>query len=330
MRAQTKAALFLLFFAPINAELLSASSPPIEFFFPVSFALLTLFYGTGVLIVHELAVRWNKGWPTVMLLGLAYGVVEEALVTMSFFNPTWVDVGSLGQYGRAFDVNWVWSIDLAIFHGVWSISAPILVMRLIFPGSDRRILLSKKAFLAVLMAFPAVSLVLLLSTIDIYGYVAPPIQYLGAMVATILLILAARKAPYRLLAIPDERPTRTSTRMGLAGLGFSIGFFLMMYLVPALSPTPFFPIAMMIALTVAAARYFERNLGNGMNELHKWAMFVGLETMLVIMTFVHELTRSIPNTAGMSLVGVGYIIFFIWLRRRIIRQSIAITPIRAA
>jgi hypothetical protein len=320
MKTRTKAALFLLFFAPINAELLSASSPPIEFFFPTTFILLTLFYGTGVLLVHELAIRWGKGWPTIMLLGLAYGVIEEGLVTMSFFNSHWMDIGFLGTYGNFLDINWNWCVNLSIFHGVWSISVPILVMRLIFPSVDGQAVLGRRALVAAVVTFPAVSFLLTVSTVVVTGYLAPPLQYLGAVTVVALLILMARRAPHRLLAVPGERPSRSVSRFGVVGLCFSAGFFLIMYLVPFLQPSPFIAIALMICLTAAAARYFERNLGISRNDRQKWSMFVGLETVFVGWTFLHELTPS-TNTRGMALVGIAYLIFFIWLRMRIDRRT---------
>jgi len=327
MKTQTKATLFLLFFAPINAELLSASSPPIEFFFPTTFIFLTLFYGTGVLIVHELATRWGKGWPTIMLLGLAYGVIEEGLVTMSFFNSDWMDIGFLGTYGNFLGINWNWCVNLSIFHGVWSISVPILVMRLIFPSVDGQAILWRRPFIAALVTFPAISFLLMVSTVVVTGYVAPPLQYLGAVAVVALLILMARRAPHRLLAVPGERPSRSVSRFGAVGFYFSAGFFLIMYLVPFLQPSPFIAIALMICLTTAAARYFEKNLGISGNDRQKWAMFVGLEIVFVGWTFLHELTPS-TNTRGMALVGIAYLIFFIWLKMRIDRrmESISVLP----
>ena len=321
MKTQTKAALFLLFFAPINAELLSASSPPIEFFFPPNFAFLTLFYGTGVLLVHEFTVRWGKGWPTIMLLGLAYGVIEEGLVTMSFFNSNWPDIGHLGTYGNFLGINWTWCVNLSIFHGVWSISVPILVMRLIFPSVERQSILWRRPFIAALVTFPIISLLLTVVTVIATGFVAPPLQYLGAVAMVVLLIFMARRAPFRLFAIPEEGPSRSISRFGLVGFCFSAGFFLLMYLVPFLVDLPFIPIALMICLATAAARYFEKNLGASGNDLQKWAMFVGLEIVFVGWTVFHEFAPAIPNTRGMVLVGIAYLIFFAWLRARIKRRT---------
>jgi hypothetical protein len=62
--------------------------------------------------VRELAFRWATGWPGRLLLGAAYGIVEEGLMAKSFFDPNWPDIGILGSYGRLYGVNWVWSLEL--------------------------------------------------------------------------------------------------------------------------------------------------------------------------------------------------------------------------
>jgi hypothetical protein len=102
-------AIALFFLSPAIAELLSGSAPPMEFFNPISFLLLSSLYGSGALVVRELKTRWNKGYVSMLILGVAYGVIEEALMVKSFFDPNWIDLGVLGVYGRWQGVNWVWA-----------------------------------------------------------------------------------------------------------------------------------------------------------------------------------------------------------------------------
>ena len=100
--------IILALLSPAIAELLSGSSPPLEFFNPFGFVLLVGLYGCGVVIVRELSIRWEKGWGSILLLGAAYGIIEEGLAVKSFFDPNWMDLGILGTYGRWIGVNWVW------------------------------------------------------------------------------------------------------------------------------------------------------------------------------------------------------------------------------
>src|SRR5579864_1868561 len=82
--------LFLLLLTPGIPEYLSASSqltllvlfPPVFFLFLA--ANLGL-YGSGVLLAREAMIRWKKGWASVFLLGVAYGIVEEGLDLWTLF-----------------------------------------------------------------------------------------------------------------------------------------------------------------------------------------------------------------------------------------------------
>src|SRR5207245_9057295 len=76
--------LFLLLLTPGIPEYLSASSqitllvvfPPLFFLFLAANVGL---YGSGVILIREAMIRWKKGWASVFLLGVAYGIVEEGL-----------------------------------------------------------------------------------------------------------------------------------------------------------------------------------------------------------------------------------------------------------
>lgn len=77
-------ALFLL--APAIGELLSGSAPPVEFFSPFGFVMIVSLYGSGAVVVRELKVRWKKGIASMLLLGAAYGVLEEGLLSRFLAN----------------------------------------------------------------------------------------------------------------------------------------------------------------------------------------------------------------------------------------------------
>jgi len=62
---------------------------------------MTELCGSGALLAHELRVRWNKSWPTLLTLGAAFAVIEEGLMVRSFFDPNWPEIASLGSSGRA-------------------------------------------------------------------------------------------------------------------------------------------------------------------------------------------------------------------------------------
>src|SRR5258707_57155 len=81
------ALLTLYFLAPAVGELLSGSTPPLLFISPFSLLFEAGLYGSGAILVRELARRRGLGWGSIVLLGAAYGILEEGLVVTSWFNP---------------------------------------------------------------------------------------------------------------------------------------------------------------------------------------------------------------------------------------------------
>src|SRR2546430_16964548 len=87
-------------------------------------------------------IRWKKGWASIFLLGVAYGIVEEGLALWTLFNPLAQPVGVLGFYGHWLGVNWVWTVGLLIFHSVYSFGLPIFLFGLFFPEMKSKSLVS--------------------------------------------------------------------------------------------------------------------------------------------------------------------------------------------
>jgi hypothetical protein len=180
------------FLSPAIGELLSGSAPPVEFFNPFGLIILPALYGSGALLVRELTLRWEKRWPTILVLGLAYGIIEEGLMVKSFFDPNWVDLGLLGVYGRWAGVNWVWSISLMIYHAVISIAIPILLVELLYPERRDEPWLGKRGRvgLSVLLAMTVAFGFLALTT-----YHPPFLTYTLAIILTVILAWIARRLP---------------------------------------------------------------------------------------------------------------------------------------
>jgi hypothetical protein len=112
VRKTLSPALVLFFLAPVIPELLTGSTPLANFLNPFGFALLVGLYGSGAVVARELTYRLGKGWPALLGLGAAYGIIEEGLMVRSFFSPNWPDLGVLAQYGRWAGVNWIWALQL--------------------------------------------------------------------------------------------------------------------------------------------------------------------------------------------------------------------------
>src|SRR3989475_7779945 len=217
--------LALILLSPIIAEMLSGSSPPLKGLNPITPLLLTWLYGAGVLLMRETAVRWKTGWPSSLLLGAAYGIIEEGLAVKSFFDPGWMDLGTLAWYGRWLDVNWVWAMWLTIYHAVVSIAIPIFLTEWIWPRIRGQPLTSRRGYITAigLLAGATVFINLLLTP-----YRPSVWHFLGAVAAVVFLAWAAKKYAGALWArLPSRRLPRSPRVYALAGFGFLMGSFLL-------------------------------------------------------------------------------------------------------
>jgi hypothetical protein len=124
--------LFLL--APLVAEFLLGNISISAF---GAFVVLAPLYGGGALLIREVARRTGRGWPTILLLALAYALVEEGLVAQTLFNPSYFGTHLLGQaHVGVLGIGVWWALFVLTLHTVWSISVPIMLVESLVP--DRR------------------------------------------------------------------------------------------------------------------------------------------------------------------------------------------------
>jgi len=301
------------------AELLSGSAPPVEFFNPAGFLILTSLYGSGAIVVRELVIRWDKGWTSLLILGAAYAILEEGLMVKSIFDPAWMDLGALATFGRWAGVNWVWAVMLTIYHATFSIAIPILLVELMFSSRREFPWVGRKAFRL---------LVLLISVVAVIGFAwltpyRPPIpQYLGAVAATIALGYGAWKLPHQPKPRDWTRGPVGPRRLALFAFAATLCFFMLLYAGPFLTP---FPIVMIVAAfcLVALVGMLLTDFGSrGLAESQEFALAAGALGFLILLAPLQEFDKTrTDNAVGMSLVGLSFLVFLVLLGRRIGRRS---------
>jgi hypothetical protein len=216
-------ALFLL--TPGIPEYLSSSSPinaiilnPPLFLFQL-LANLGL-YGSGALLIHDARIRWGRGWSTVLLLGAAYGILEEGVALSTLFNPKAGPVGSLGSYGHWLGVNWIWSAGIVPFHAIFSISLPILLLGLAIPETRNKPLLSGRRMTVTFVVLALDVAFLMFVVWHASGYwMGWPILILS-LLSIGALVWASRRAPPGLLATRGVTPYASTLRLALVGVSF--------------------------------------------------------------------------------------------------------------
>ena len=121
-------ALVLVLLAPFVGEVLLGSIPTHLLY---AYPALVPMYGGGALLVRELTRRSGRGGLTLLVLGAAYGVVEEGLGDMSLFNPNFLGLHLL-EHGNLFGIGWVWWLDVLTLHVVWSIGVSVVLAEALF------------------------------------------------------------------------------------------------------------------------------------------------------------------------------------------------------
>jgi len=293
--------LALILLSPVIAEMLSGSTPPLEWLNPIAALLLIWLYGAGVLVMRETAVRWKTGWPSILLLGAAYGIIEEGLAVKSFFDPGWMDLGTLGWYGRWLDVNWVWAVWLTIYHAVVSIAIPIFLVEWIWPRTRGMPLTSRRGYIAAtaLLAGATVFIHIVLTP-----YRPSVWHLLGAVAAVALLIWAARKYAGPLWArLPVRRLPRSPRVYALAGFGFLMGSFLLYGGGPFFGMVPIVTALEGAAVLLGAMLLVRRTSDDPSRwARQRFAFVAGAVGFLIVLAAFLELA----GWRGMGIVGAAF------------------------
>lgn len=297
MTEKCKALWILALMSPVIAELLSGSSPPLEFFNPFSFMLLLGLYGAGVLVVRELSVIWNLGWAGIVVLGVSYGILEEGVAVKSFFDPLWMDLGGLGEYGRFLGTNWVWAVWLTIYHASVSITLPVVIFNMVYPHLRRERLLTGRRFKVVL----GILLIdVLVCTLLLNPYVPLLPMYMLSIVSVFGFALYAKHIPKGFFAPTGSRPTWGPMRFAVLGFLVLFANFMLAGMFVDTGVTPIVPVVLMLAVCLYIALMIRSHLGAADNLTHKAHFVAGMLSFFVALGLILEM----GGIVGMSAVAV--------------------------
>lgn len=287
------------------AEFLTGSTPVlVPLLDPLSAVFLIGLYGAGVLLVREASIRWNKGWPTVLLLGAAYGIVEEGIGTKTFFGPK--GVGYLAVYGHAAGVNWVWATELALFHAIFSIALPIAVVALMFPRSARVSFLPTRRALAAVIAVFVLTVGAMFVLFN--GNEIPSGPVLLATLAAIGgFVGLARYAPAGLRALRSAEPASPGVAHPLVlGATFVWGFFGLSWVAPELIAVPAVVAGALVAWSVAFGLYIFRHTDSFGRPAVRLDFVLGALSFDIVLASVWGLLGDfavLPVVAAVLVVG---------------------------
>jgi len=323
LRFPSALALFLL--APAIGELLSGSSPPAEFFTPFGLFMLLSLYGSGAVVIRELRVRWGKGVGSVLLLGAAYGVLEEGLLVTSWFSPNWPDLGAMSVYGRWLGVNWTWAEMLTIYHAVYSITVPIILVELAFPNRRDQRWVGNKLFATLVIVLCAVTVFGNILFSYMMKYWTPLPQLLFAAALIIFFVYLARKLPANWALQGKKMLPKAKGFWAVATLA-SFAFFLGFYTLPSVVPWQLLMLYGLL-LVFTMARFLKRyNWQEEAHDIHVLALSSGALSFMILFAVLQELDKTRADiTTGMSLVAltaaIGLISLWIKVKRRAVLSA---------
>lgn len=303
--------LLLIVMTPGIPEYMTGSSRLGDLIFnPTSFFLGLAFnialYSTGALLIRDFAIKFRKGWASILILGLAYGIMEEGISVHTFFIPTGNPVGILGIYGRYLGVDWMWALGISVFHAIFSIGLPILLLSIAYPKYSREPLLGKKSA-SLVLAIYAIDVVILNLFVNSVKTNSIPTggDYIFFLLLSTLLVLIALVLPGRWLSGHGNRDQGTKKFYILGLLVFPL-YTANAFLPASPNGNPRIPplLEAMIFLfgNLLIMALIARYMPPGNNRRHKFSLALGLITPL----FVWAVLIQIIGAA--EIITVVYII----------------------
>jgi hypothetical protein len=339
LRGRARPVVFLLLLAPLIAEVLWGTTTITES--AGYFAQIGL-YGGGAVLIREVVRRWGGGWPSILLLGAAYGAIEEGLLEPTWFTPALQS----HPYGVALGVFWTYAAFNIGYHAVFSIAIPILLTELAFPAWRDRCWLGR-AGLGVVGAVYAVNAagigllwytVLQQSTFHVPARVHPAQQ--GAAVALIIALIAAARltAPARTFTPGGPPPPPAARLTGAAAAGAAVWFGLLALsgLGNQLRWLPF-PVPIAIAAAEVALAAWSLRRWSARSDLQVLAVCSGALTVQMAVGFGVTGLDGLVNIIGKAILNVLAVCLLAWFARRLrrrhrtrFREEPALTPHPAA
>lgn len=149
-------------------------------------------YGGGAVLIREVTRRTGRGWPTMILLAVAYGVIEEGLVIQTLFNPSYFDRDLLSAaWVPTLGIGAWWTLFVLALHTVWSISVPIALIETLVPDRRTTPWLGGVGLTVAGVLFALGALLNFAGTYHQERFLASVPQLVGAAVAVVALVATA-------------------------------------------------------------------------------------------------------------------------------------------
>jgi len=309
-------ALVLFLLSPVLGELVSAFLSPLEFLHPLRQAITLVPYGCGAIVAREIAVRQRKGFASLVLLGLVFGLLFEGIVTRVLFNPNWGGLGPLASYGRAHGFSWVLAVGIVHFQALISIVCPILTAEALFPARRHESWVRTPTLVLCCCALPGWTFIMGLF-VPFFPQLPHALALIGAVIGLLAMAQCIQAEP---LAVGARRvpPPRVFGIIGGTGMTMiMVGT----YTVPGWDSRPSAAITFVSLLTIlvvelGALLWFSN--GGTWDDRHRLALVIGLLTFFL----AFDILKDCKSFSGRSLVSGAAL----WLLLRLQRRGLKTVP----
>ena len=267
----------VLVLAPWFAEMSWGGYPFTDI--PVILLFLAPMYGGAAVLIREVARRTGRGWPTIVLLAAAFGVLQAGLVDQSLFNPSYdrydfqhpVHVDGVG-------ISLYYLLAFVTGHVVASIVAPIAVAEC-WTRRGKEPWLTRRSVWILVVVYALATLVNHLGVKDEmgHGFQASPVQMTVAATTVALLVT---------IALRRRRLPATDGRVPRPWLLAAIGFLAYLLHLPGEDAAAFVVGATVLTIVVAAVGSWSRS--DRWTDRHAMALVAGSVLVGVVIPFWSE------------------------------------------
>ncbi len=235
----------------------------------VALLFLGSMYGGGAILIREIVRRTGRGWPTILTLALAYGMLEEGLITQSLFNPNYAHHHLLAEgFVPALGIAVPWTLFVLALHTVWSISVPIALVESLWPARRTTPWLKTPGLIVTTVIFVlGAVLVTAGSYNDGHFWASWPHLLVVLLVAAALIVVAFR--------LPVATPTGQSTVNPWLVLGTGLVGGLLFMVNRHFVPAGLSPIVMLADVAVVSVLVLRWSRRTGWGDRHRLALAAG-------------------------------------------------------
>jgi len=316
------AAWVLFFLAPYVGECLLGNLPLTAV---AGVLILAPLYGGGALLIREVTRRLGGGWPTFVLFGAAYALVEEALVDQMVFTPRYLELPSFAGYAPipGFGASGTLIVASLTMHTVWSICVPVALAEALSGEPDRPWLRWPGTTVTTVL-FLLACVVLGDDQAQKLHFYASTLQYAVASAAVLVLIVAAVVVARRPRAISTGSAPSARTA-GLVAFAITSGYWIVWMIVPGGESwwAQWPPIAAwLVAVPLVAARFVSWSRRPGWTARHNLSVACGALMTYFWVCPIQSVSAGVPLLLALA----GWIVYgglALWLRHRVLPRGVS-------